>query len=636
MVTCRKKIGWLWGVLFFLVLVPLVQSGWAAEQNAKITPIISQLLFHGVKKIKVDAVIGESLLLGDLIFPDQVATWEQTIDEKWDEIDALYEFLATVTLPPGYTNMNVCDNLSSIIGSVDPVTYGVLDSKCTELASRLEEFSNLQEVVNYAADYLWESNNESVADVNGNGIALVTNEGIATITVTDPGGRVTHEIIINAQKIVHKVRQLQIQNEAFVSIEDGKIQSYNADGSVKASVAVTVDSYDSGTGDVVLSDQGALLVSAGQLIIFGPCTVFPDGMIRSVTAINDNSGTVTLTTQEGSLTDVVASVDLEHEESVDAKHSEPPSSNNNPQTTSATVKLAPDVKMLSRKEFREAVTNSPDGQIYLKSLESGSEATENNMLLKAALSGDWSPDFAFTFDKSHGSLNIKGTIGFKMPIHVYMRISNWKLKRFNASFKPTQYSDITISSIGSTVGMEQPLAEVRGPSIKFMIGPLPVWVRPIFEISVGGSAEGSVTLKVVDYEVWNKYGVKYTRGRSGADWRPFAHYNRKFKPPELSNADYSLSAWGQVRPNLRFYGLGGPYARARIGARLTADTSITGQNENWAKLRSYIYVSSGVAFDITVSAGPFDHTIVDYQKDFGKILELHRTEWDSNGPYSGL
>jgi hypothetical protein len=46
-----------------------------------------------------------------------------------------------------------------------------------------------------------------------------------------------------------------------------------------------------------------------------------------------------------------------------------------------------------------------------------------------------------------------------------------------------------------------------------------------------------------------------------------------------------------------------------------------------------VIVRLGVAFDVTVEYGPFDHTIIDYEKSFGKIMELYRTEWDNGSPY---
>ena len=631
--------------VFLSVLTNLLLPAQAAYQNNNVIPTLSLLLLGSknqppVTQIQVDAVIGESIMLGDLLFPDLVATNDLEISDKWDEIDAIYEALALIAIPPGYTNLDVCDNLDLIPNS--ELILG-LDDLCSELTTALEEFSNLQEVVNYAADYLWESNNREVALVNGNGIAIVTNEGIATISVTDPHGNHTHDIIINAQRVVQTIRELDIQNEKFVTIDEGKIQSYNADGSVKAEKEVTVESYEGNTGDVVLSGPGANLASADQLITFSPCTVFPDGMLRSVTSVTDNGdGTFTLATSEGSLAEVITTLDLEHKESVDANSSESTPGDNDLETMSVTS-LAPGVKMLTPEEFKQAVASSDRGREYLEVLKSGDGLKKNDdILLRATLSGDWSPDFAFEFNKTdsqdgesdgYGDMGISGIIGFKMPIHIYMRYADWKLRRFDAYFKPTQYTDIRISVDGDA-DIERTLAEVRGPSIKFFIGPLPVYVRPIFEISVGGSAEGDVVLDVVDYEVWNKYGVTYTRGRSGPDWRPVAHYNRQFNPPSLLDGNYSLGAWGQVKPKLRFYGLGGPYAKAKIGARLTADTSKTEAGEDWARLRSFVIVSTGVEFDITVSKGPFDYTIVDYEKNFGTILKLYRTEWDSNGPYA--
>lgn len=590
-----------------------------------------------------DAVVGESVNLSALLFSEAAGATETAIDAKWDEIDAIYEALGQIAIPGGYTPQTVCDAVDTIFGA--ELIPGLV-STCETLAIELLALNNLQEVVNYAADYLWASNNESVSLVNGSGLALATNEGVATITATPPDGGTPVTIAINAQEVVNDVRDLQIQNEAVVSIEDGTLQSFNADGTVKNEAPITIVSYDEDTGAMEVSGAGALLVSADQLVAIAPCDLFPDGGLRQIDRVTGLlNGNVSLGTSEGDMATVIQTLEMDHKESVDDTGAVESGAGDD-REAGESMTLAPGVRRLSANEFRRSVrrldgASTDPGRA---SAVASRVVEQKNFLARAAASGDWNPRYAFEFDYSdsqanesdgHGSMAVRGVIGFEMPVHFYLSYSDWKLRRFVGSFKPTQYAEIEVEVDGDA-DISRTLAEVRAPSIKFFIGPLPVYVRPIFEVSVHGEAEGNaVVLSVVDYEVYSKYGVDYRRGRSGPDWKPVTGYNRVFHDPEIVDGDFSLQAYGRIEPKLRFYGLGGPYARADIGATLRADTSKTDPGEDWATLDSFLKVSTGVSFDITVEVGPFDHSIIDYDKNFGLVLNKSRTEWDSDGPYSG-
>lgn len=619
---------------------------------------------NGITKLSFDAVPGEAVRLGDLMFPGQAEALGVQIDEQWGEINDLYDALATITLPDGVTPENVCtspdefdnslDSFSLPVLALDPVTEAQLSLLCEQLNTALGEVNNLQEAVNFAADYLWQSNNESVALVNGNGLALVTNEGVATITVTDAQGTPTHEITINASALVQKVNQLAIQNDKVVTIEAGTIKTLDSSGTVSNELPIVIDSYDAASGLLQVSAAGAGALAVSQTLIIAPGAEFEEGAIFQVDAISDlGGGVIAATVGEGNLASVMQGLDMEQKAGVSADTAATTASDTDIEGVTASkaslsggVILAEGVSLLSPEEYRKALLESDKGQAALKALNAGvsySEMSDEMMIMAASISGDWNPGFAFSFDVSDsqdnetdgwGSMGLKGTLGFSMPIHMYLRYSDWELKRFIAYFKPTQNADIEISVTGDA-DIERTIAEVRGSLITFYIGPVPVYMRPIFEVSVGGRAVGdNVTVKVVDYEVWTKYGVDYWRNRSGRDWRPIAHYDRSFREVGWTGGDIYLSAWGQVEPLLRFWGMGGPYGRAQIGARLKADTSLTAPGDNWAELGSYVHVSTGVKLDISVEGFGLDVSVVDYDRSFGRVLDLHREEWSSGGPYA--
>jgi hypothetical protein len=549
------------------------------------------------RQITIEAIIGEHLRLGEYLFPELAAAVEEAMDVIWEQLDELYEQLAGIdvsVLPPEYQDFvedEICWHLDEIFPPLIPVPAD-LQQSCDQLITLVDSFSNLQEVVNYGANYLWQSNNEDVVLVDDTGLALTTGEGVATITAR-ASGCPTHTLTIDASRVVQTIRQLDMQNEKVLTVEDGKINTFSADGTAGVSVDIEVVS-DEASGDnrwdVVLGNDGRLLVNPDQLIVFAPSTVFEDGAIRRVKSVGEDNmpvdGQLTITTELGTIAEVVNELDLEHKETVDEGASDITGSAEVSTTArtgdDAVFSLAPGVRVLSAEQFYEAVAARG-------TLDPSAPAS---LIEKAIAQESWNPQFAFAFDTcppdGTNDMCVEGVVGFKMPIYLSLRVSDFELQRFRSSFRPTQYSDITIGVSGEA-DIEHTLAEVRGPSIKVLIGPLPVWVRPIFEVGVAGRSEGSVTLNVVDYEVWNEYGVKYDRGRSGPDWRPVAHYNRRFKDPSLVDGDFSLGAWGVVETKLRFYGLGGPYARALIGARLHGDTSRTQpEDKYWAWLRSFV------------------------------------------------
>lgn len=631
----RSRIAFFSLLVFFAILVACGGSGGDGSTEEDNSATSADYTY--------EAVVGESVNLTALLFPEAAEATETDIDAKWDEIDAIYEELGQIAIPSGYTPQTVCDALAAIPGS--ELIPG-LATTCESLATELLALNNLQEVVDYAADYLWASNNESVSLVNGSGLALVTDEGVATITATPPGGGTPVTIAINAQEVVSDVRDLQIQNEAVISIEENSLKSFNADGSTKSEAAITIESYGEDTGEMEVSGAGALLISVDQLVAIAPCDLFPDGGLRQIDSVTGLlNGNVLLGTSEGDMASVIQTLEMDHKECVDDTGATESGAGEDLEAGES-VTLAPGVRLLSRNEFRQAVRRHDETSPHTsRTVGMDPETADSkNFLARAAASGDWNPRYRFEFDYTdsqanesdgYGSMAVRGVIGFEMPVHFYLRYSDWKLRRFVGTFKPTQYAEIEVEVDGDA-DISRTLAEVRAPSIKFFIGPLPVYVRPIFEVSVHGEAEGNeVQLSVVDYEVYCKFGVDYRRGRSGPDWKPVTGYNRVFNDPEITDGDFTLKAYGRVEPKLRFYGLGGPYARADIGATLSADTSKTDPGEDWATLESFLKVSTGVSFDITVEVGFWDHSIIDYDKNFGLILNKSRTEWDSDGPYSG-
>ncbi len=93
--------------------------------------------------------------------------------------------------------------------------------------------------------------------------------------------------------------------------------------------------------------------------------------------------------------------------------------------------------------------------------------------------------------------------------------------------------------------------------IKFMAGPVPIWVSPRVDIYLGvqGSVEAALSMGV-SYTMISKGGVQYTQERQ---WEAIRGFSRQwnFQEPEF-NAEGSIKGYVLVQPDLMIYNLTGP------------------------------------------------------------------------------
>lgn len=179
---------------------------------------------------------------------------------------------------------------------------------------------------------------------------------------------------------------------------------------------------------------------------------------------------------------------------------------------------------------------------------------------------------SFTISGPNGTaLRISGGLDMSIKVKTGIQFKKWsfgKIKRFK--FVPTVNVKPNLSISGNIAGgfrREIGLLSLRFSRIKFMVGPVPVWISPIVDVRLGtnGRLSGTVSTSI-QYAMTIKGGVKYKRKKG---WRAVrgAEMSRSFQGPTLTGSA-SMSAYVSVDPSLYIYDLTGPGLKIRPGLNL--------------------------------------------------------------------
>lgn len=124
-------------------------------------------------------------------------------------------------------------------------------------------------------------------------------------------------------------------------------------------------------------------------------------------------------------------------------------------------------------------------------------------------------------------------------------------------------------NISSSFQKEVTLLTLEFMRIKFMVGPVPVWITPTVGIVLGADGRLSASLQTaVSYDMSVTGGVKYKRG-DGWSTLKAASVNRDFDGPTLTG-NANLRAYLSVEPTLFIYDLTGPGLKMQPGLGLNA------------------------------------------------------------------
>ena len=221
-------------------------------------------------------------------------------------------------------------------------------------------------------------------------------------------------------------------------------------------------------------------------------------------------------------------------------------------------------------------------------------------------------------------IRIKGNVGLSYHSKIELDISWGKIKNFEllSTFKFTNGLSIVAGNNGlglgygmvSINGVSMSIATVRFSPITFFIGPIPVVIFPVIDVSVGVEA-GDAPLNIntgYDYTLTVKAGAKYT---DDDGWSSVKSLNSDFEPYFNQNnglpINVDLDAYLEPTLYMYIYGLVGPY----VGIKPSFEYSQSTGRPDWLDLYANLDVETGI--DI--------NTLSDYIGDIS--YDLYNKQW---------
>ncbi|MBC8416570.1 MAG: hypothetical protein H8E11_09080, partial [Candidatus Cloacimonetes bacterium] len=258
-------------------------------------------------------------------------------------------------------------------------------------------------------------------------------------------------------------------------------------------------------------------IEEGDILVSGITDLMPNGFLKKVTNVQENSNTITVTTENASLDEAL------QQGALSASYTFLPSRIEN-------ATYADGVQLISNSRD-DLFTLEIDGIIY--DADGNSNTTDDQ-------------------------ITIVGTLNFTAEMLMNVDISNWQLDEFDIQLVNTFEKDLTFeSSIEYNSQNEINLFTFNFPVITFTIGLLPVTIHPT--ISVDAYADASVQAGI-------SFGVTATETMTtGAmyenrEWSPISSYEKSLDFSE-PNGYGSIEFQSGLKPQLQtmIYSVVGPY-----------------------------------------------------------------------------
>ncbi|MBU1426024.1 MAG: hypothetical protein KKH12_03295 [Gammaproteobacteria bacterium] len=246
--------------------------------------------------------------------------------------------------------------------------------------------------------------------------------------------------------------------------------------------------------------------------------------------------------------------------------------------------LAPDqplsVRTLS-KETTQLATGNPQPVAYLVPSVDPTDPTFHINIGQLPASYSGAMDVAakgttggYTITASDGtSLTLSGSLDVTVAIQTGIQFRAYGLggvKSFKFVPKLGVKPQINISgNISRVFQKEVTLLTLEFTRIKFMVGPVPVWITPTVGIVLGSDGRLSATVQTaVAYDMSVTGGVQYRRGHGWSKIKS-ASVGRDFDGPTVTG-NANLRAYLSVEPTLFIYDLMGPGLKMQPGLGLNA------------------------------------------------------------------
>lgn len=186
---------------------------------------------------------------------------------------------------------------------------------------------------------------------------------------------------------------------------------------------------------------------------------------------------------------------------------------------------------------------------------------------------------SFTIDGPGGSsLTVSGTLDLTVAVEAGIHFKGFLGMKGVKSFKfiPKLGVKPQISVTGDiscAFEQEVQLMRMEFSRIKFMVGPVPVWITPTVVLVLGTDGQISASVSTgVTYDMSIRGGVRYKRGK-GVTVVKESSLARSFVTPELVG-DANLRAYVSVEPIMYIYDLMGPHLKIQPGLGLNATLDV--------------------------------------------------------------
>lgn len=322
-------------------------------------------------------------------------------------------------------------------------------------------------------------------------------------------------------------------------------------------------------------------IEEGDILVSGITDLSPNGFLKKVTNVQENSNLITVTTENASLDEALQQGDLE---------------------TSYTFEPSRIVNATYTNGV-ELITNSREDLFSL---------TINMIFYDADGNTNTTDD----------QITMVGTLEFTAEMLMNLSISNWELDEFDIQLVNTFERDLTLNNnIEYNLQDEVTIASYDFPVITFFIGIVPVTILPTINVTayVDASLQAGISFGVTATETMTT-GAQYLNG----NWSPISSYTKTLNYSGPSGYG-SIEAQAGLKPQLQtmLYGVIGPYLVLDAYGRFDCEVEVNFDD---------LIISEEILFGLDLDAGilieVLSHTIANFSMDiYDEEWILHQYEY---------
>lgn len=412
-------------------------------------------------------------------------------------------------------------------------------------------------------------------------------------------------------------------------------------GTSTSSVAVHVDVH--GEGDPVVSSQvivhdgeGAADLRAstptsltyatdpgvlpGQFLVGRDDDAAPEGYLRQVLALDQTAAGFEVTTGPAAITDIILQADIDQQVGLIRT----PGTTLYPDatTTPSAITVDPQAPLLLRALNLEADASIGETTgLYLKLLKTAEYEKDLSREPTSTYEGHKAEVKASGGAALNAKVELSVSLDFKLRIdfvqdHVW-ELPHAELKTFSVILQRQAEASIDGSVYGDVeVNWEKELGSWNLGRVKFMVGPVPVWLTTTADLTLKGvmTAEAKISASWSGRDT-QRYGFEYGPGGARAvnPWPPIenAPLSLVSEQENVTESDFGASAAVKATfgPELTFfvgiYDAAGPTIQA--GARAGTEASIEyGKDIAWS-----VFIEGNIGIGIRFRVPIIDHVLLD-------------------------